>query len=63
MDMAGNAYEWVADLYEEGYRVEPGAERVDPMGPGVGTRRSLRVRFQASLVCGKDSVRHARYTY
>jgi len=39
-DMAGNAYEWVADRYEEDYYQESPDE--NPTGPASGDRRVLR---------------------
>lgn len=41
-DMIGNACQWCADWYDEGYYVM--SPRRDPPGPNVGTKRVLRGR-------------------
>jgi len=43
-DTAGNLYEWTADVFEpgQGYPVEPGGARTDPVGPRRGVLRALR---------------------
>ena len=52
VDMAGNVWEWVADLYDAAYYRQSPAR--DPMGPSVG---SLRVIRGGCWESGADSLR------
>jgi formylglycine-generating enzyme required for sulfatase activity len=40
LDMSGNAWEWVADWYDEAYYA--GSPRKNPTGPSSGALRALR---------------------
>ena len=40
MDMAGNVYEWVADVFSESYYED--SPSFNPTGPRLGSRRGLR---------------------
>ncbi|MCC6499762.1 MAG: SUMF1/EgtB/PvdO family nonheme iron enzyme [Anaerolineales bacterium] len=55
LDMAGNAYEWVADWYAKNYYLESPAE--DPLGPDLGSTRSVRSSGYTSPAYESESAR------
>jgi formylglycine-generating enzyme required for sulfatase activity len=42
LNMAGNVAEWVHDVYQADYYLEPAAMNLDPTGPAVGDERVVR---------------------
>jgi sulfatase modifying factor 1 len=58
LDLAGNAFEWVADWYSPDYYGETTGQ--DPLGPDLGDKRSVR---GSSFESGADaSISAARYS-
>ena len=59
LDMAGNAYEWVADWYDSNYYEN--SPQQDPPGPEDGTKRS--VRSSGYKTDARDTVVALRHSY
>jgi len=59
LDMAGNAYEWVADWYDKAYYQNSSEQ--DPLGPDSGTMKS--VRSSGYKTDAKDTAVAIRHSY